>query len=370
MEHELHIRELLVKEYYGLITEAEQQELDAILAESEEARRMRAAIRSADIDEAKQYLQKVDVSGRLQNAFVQHHARRRRRRIAALLLLGSIATGAYLLLSRHDTTAPATTASIPAHTATLQLADGHVIPLHDSGQQDVSTQQASLQNNNRVLRLNASAGGTSGWNTLTVPTRLDYRIVLEDGTEVWLNSASKIRFPLKFKGPQREVFIEGEAYLSVKEDATRPFIVHAGQTDIRVLGTAFNVNAYTATRVVTSLVQGKVAIRNGSHELTLQPGREAVTATNTPIVERHFDPEATLSWREGIHYFQSATVKEIADIIGRWYDIQVVIDEPAAAKVALRGKLYRHQPLQTFIDYFNATGQVDFYWKEGVLHCR
>lgn len=378
MENELYIRELIIKEHFGIISEDEQLELDAILASSAEARLIREEIQQVPADDARQYLENVNLQAGLDDVFerynIQKARRTRKRWLAAASLVAAIAVGTYLWLPAKN--GPNQSAQQLAQhategSATLQLANGQVITMRDSGQQNINLQSTSVQNNNRVLKFDAQdTEGASGWNTLTVPPTLDYQVVLSDGTQVWLNSTSKIRFPFKFPGNQREVFIEGEAFFTVKQDATRPFIVHAGQADIQVLGTSFNVNAYKATQVITSLVQGKVAVQSGSNKLLLNPGKEVVVATGEPLTMRDFDEETTLAWRQGEHYFRDASIREIGEMMSRWYDVDLVIDNPEAGNMRLRGKLYRHRPLQTFLDQLNSLGLVQFYWKNNVLHCK
>jgi transmembrane sensor len=378
MENELYIRELIIKEHFGLISEEEQLELDGILATSEEARKIREEVQEVPADDAREYLENVNLQAGLDNVYERYNTQRARRRnrnrlVSAAALIAAVAVGAYFWMPGKKATLqqPQQTAQAAEGSATLQLANGQVITMSDSGQQHINLQNTNVQNNNRVLKFDVQDNeAATGWNTLTVPPTLDYQVVLSDGTQVWLNSTSKIRFPFKFPGNQREVFIEGEAYFTVKQDATRPFIVHAGQADIQVLGTSFNVNAYRATQVITSLVQGKVAVQSGTGKLLLDPGKEVVVATGEPLVMRDFDQQTTLAWRQGEHYFRDASIREIGEMMSRWYDVDLVIDNPEAGNMRLRGKLYRHRPLQSFLDQLNSLGLVQFYWKNNVLHCK
>jgi ferric-dicitrate binding protein FerR (iron transport regulator) len=122
--------------------------------------------------------------------------------------------------------------------------------------------------------------------------------------------------------------------------------------------------------VITSLVQGKVAVQSGTGKLLLDPGKEVVVATGEPLVMRDFDQQTTLAWRQGEHYFRDASIREIGEMMSRWYDVDLVIDNPEAGNMRLRGKLYRHRPLQSFLDQLNSLGLVQFYWKNNVLHCK
>ena len=373
MENEIYIRELLVKEHFGLITEEEQLQLDAILATSEEVLALRNEIQSLPKDEALEHMHDMDDSAGLQDLFQLHYQRRSRRTrnrwiASSCIIAGIVLAGVYFLRTPQ---APVNTAAIlqsdsTARSATLQLANGQIIHMNDTGLQSIAADNATLNNDNRVLSIQDQSGPAEGWNTLTVPPKLDYQVKLSDGTHVWLNSTSKIRFPFAFTGKYREVYVEGEAYFNVKHDAAHPFMVHAGEADVLVLGTDFNVNAYTPERVLTSLVSGKVSI----NEKILQPGKQAVVATGKPVQIQDFDMENTLSWRQGIHYFRDASIREIATMLSRWYDVQLVIDNREVAEVRMRGRLFRHEPIQSFLDQLNATGTVHFYWEGKVLHCK
>lgn len=373
MENEIYIRELLVKEHFGLITEEEQLQLDAILATNEEVLALRNEIQSLPKEAALEHMRYMDDNAGLQNLFQLHQRRTRRTRnrwiVSTCIIAGIVLAGVYFLRTPQtpvNTAAIFQTDSSAAGSATLQLANGQIIHMNDSGLQSITADNATLNNNNRVLSIQDQSGPAEGWNTLTVPPKLDYQVKLPDGTHVWLNSTSKIRFPFAFTGKYREVYVEGEAYFNVKHDAAHPFMVHAGQADVLVLGTDFNVNAYTPSRVVTSLVSGKVSI----NEKILHPGKQAVVAAGKPVHIQDFDMENTLSWRQGIHYFRNASIIELATMLSRWYDVQLVIDNPAVAKVHMRGKLFRHEPLQSFLDQLNATGTVHFYWEGKILHCK
>lgn len=369
MENEIYIRELLVKEHFGDITEEEQIALDAILVSSEEARALREEIQAMPKEEALEHMRHMDDTYDLLELQQRHAARLRSNRIkrivAYAIVTGAIFAGAYLYITPKETVAPVVIQEDKG-SATLQLANGQIFRMQDSGMQHIKAGNATVSNSNRVLSFKDQKGPAEGWNTLTVPPKLDYQVVLADGTKVWLNSTSRIRFPFAFKGERREVYIEGEAYFDVAHDAAHPFLVHAGQADVLVLGTAFNVNAYTPTRVITSLVNGKVSI----NDEILQPGKQAIIATGKPIQIQDFDVANTLAWQQGIYYFNDASMFDIAAILSRWYDTRLIIDDTQVRKIRLCGKLLRNEPLQSILNKLKATGDVEFYREGNVLHCR
>lgn len=374
MDHE-EIQELILKEHYGILLPEEQEKLDALLATSEEARRLREEVRKAvPKEEALEAMGNFDQARSYE--LIQHEAaiiRQRKRRnlltgIAAVLLLAAGAT--WFLLSPRNAADPGmASADGGAAGVTLKLANGKRIALNDSGRQTINLDNATLTANNRQLEYNGGADGGSGWNTLTVPPRLDFQVKLADGTVVWLNSISEIKFPFHFNDAKREVYIKGEAYFKVAPDAGKPFIVHTSNTHITVLGTEFNVNAYNQGIITTSLVNGKVAVAAEERQVELKPGTEAVVRGEEQIKVQPFDNDL-ITWRRGVYYFEESPMREIAAMVERWYDVKVVMDNADVAGRKFRLKLYRNRPVQDVIDVLNETGQVKMYWENNVLHCK
>ncbi len=256
--------------------------------------------------------------------------------------------------------------------AVLVLANGESIAMEDTGRQQVVAGAIPLNNNNRSLTFStAGQKPLTGLNTLSVPAKLDFQIELVDGTKVWLNSTTKFRFPFEFAKGSREVFIDhGEAYFVIAPDANRPFTVHTSAGPVRVLGTEFNINAYNHGKVITSLISGKVAVSNGTKTIELKPGSEVIAQNGLLTENKEFDQLNTLSWRKGVHYFDNATIAEVGIMLKRWFDLKLIIDNPQAAQTEFRGKLFRNQPIDKFIQQINDTEDVTFYWANGELHCK
>lgn len=370
-----YIHDLILKEHYGLLTPEEQEELNVLLETSEEARRMREQIRhEVPKEEALEAMGYFDADRSLE--LIQHEAALARQRKRRNMMLGAVAVvllalgGAWYLLTPHATQ---TIVENPAKTGepgvTLKLANGQKIALNDSGSQTINLQAATITAHNRQLAYSGAENEGGGWNTLTVPPKLDFQVKLADGTIVWLNSISEIKFPFHFSDAKREVYIKGEAYFKVAPDAEKPFIVHTSNTSITVLGTEFNVNAYNQGIITTSLVNGKVAVAAEERQVELKPGNEAVVRGMEQIRVQPFDKDL-LTWRQGLYYFKDAPFREIAAMLERWYDVKVVIDNAGAAEQKFRVKMHRGRPLQSFLDQLNETGQVTAYWNNGVLHCK
>ncbi len=369
------IQELLLKEHFGLLSPEEREELDLLLAVSEDARQMREELqRDVPKEEAMEAMGSFDVDRNL--AYIEHEAAvqrgRRRRRVwmsaaaAVVLVLG----GAWFLLKPGgEEPALAANGAGKENGVTLKLADGKKIALSDSGRQTINLDAATLTANNRVLEYSGEGESAGGWNTLTVPPKLDFQVKLADGTVVWLNSLSEIKFPFHFTDAKREVYIKGEAYFKVAQDAAKPFIVHTSSTSITVLGTEFNVNAYNQGLITTSLVSGKVAVAADERRVELKPGTEAVVRGMEEIRVQPLNADM-IAWRSGTYYFADRPMREIVAMVERWHDVKVVMDNAAAGEKRFRVKLFRGRPLQSFIDNLNETGEVQMYWNNGVLHCK
>lgn len=386
MEDIIYIRVLLIKEKLGKISLEEKAELDQYLEQSEAARELQKEIMSISREDFTDFTSNLDVENGLSRVLHHYTESKRKKRKLIIQIAGSMAAAALIgwgifILTNNTNQHSFNSASIKAektndnNSATLILANGDIINLNASGYQQVIAGKASLNNNNRVLKFTKEVNGldeeNKSWNTLTVPSKLDYQIELSDGTTVWLNSTTQLRFPFAFSAENREVFLDaGEAYFKVSPKSEKPFLVHTKMGDVQVLGTEFNVNAYTPNQLITSLVNGKVAIKAGIDRKELTPGSEAVVEAGKAISTQTFDPSITLSWRQGLHYFNDATITSVATMLERWFDTPLIIDNAQVANIAFRGRLYRTKPLQSFIDQMNLTGDVTFYWKDGKLHCK
>lgn len=214
--------------------------------------------------------------------------------------------------------------------AVLTLADGSSITL-DSAHNGVLAQQGAAsvtKSGDGALAYQAANGENkiAVYNTLTTPRGGQYRLLLPDGSQVWLNAASSISYPTAFTGSERSVTITGEAYFEIAANAAMPFRVHVstpqGQKDIQVLGTHFNVKAYAdETTVTTTLLEGSV--RLGSE--ILKPGEAGQwRADGTMQVDPHANLEEAVAWKNGMFHFEGADVAEVMRQISRWYDVDVV----------------------------------------------
>lgn len=196
-------------------------------------------------------------------------------------------------------------------------------------------------------------GTTAEYATLTTPRARQQQLVLADGTKVWLNAASSIHFPSAFLGKERVVEITGEAYFEVAKDATKPFIVKVNDATIEVLGTHFNVMAYTNEESVqTTLLEGSVKFRKGSGMLLLQPGQQSQLLHDGKIkLITHVDLDGVVAWKNGSQYFNNADIQTIMRQVERWYDVDVTY-EGNIPKRSFSGDIPRDANLSVLLKLF------------------
>lgn len=290
--------------------------------------------------------------------------RRRRNWMAAATVAALIAAGALYLLTRETAQTPqlASQSKIIApkdiapgsSKAVLTLADGSTVTLDSAGNQVIQQGQTLVQLNNGRLEYDADdIGQAVGYNTLSVPRGGQFTIVLPDGSRVWLNSASRLRYPTAFSGSMRQVELEGQGYFEVRKDAQRPFIVKTGKLDVEVLGTGFDVMAYPDEKSInTTLVEGAVKVK----DVTLSPGQQARMEYSTGRIQvAPVDIQQVIAWKTGFFEFDNAHLSDIMRQAARWYDLDIVMDTKGNDKT-YGGRISRNLPLSELLNMLEANG--------------
>jgi len=198
-------------------------------------------------------------------------------------------------------------------------------------------------------------------NTLHTPKGGNFQLALPDGTLVSMNAGSSLSYPLWFGNKERRVTLSGEAYFDVSHDSERPFHVVAGDIDVQVLGTRFNMMAYRdEPGTAVTLETGRVAVSQGDHSLTLVPGEQAYADAATPVMKkRKVDLHEALAWKNGYFSFESQDITAIMNNIARWYDYEVVFQgTPSERKYS--GRIARTRPLTEVLASLEALGDVRF----------
>lgn len=236
----------------------------------------------------------------------------------------------------------------------------------------VGTNDLVAVNDRKEARNRVEANGLVGKiNTISTELGGYYSALLPDGSEVWINSKSKLSFPDNFGEKQRRVTLEGEAFFSVKKMDGIPFIVEIGDRSVKVLGTEFNVKAYREEPTVKlSLVKGAVefndAVTGYSH--TLSPKKELVFDLLTGnAVERAFDPYVYNAWKDGYFLFEESNLKEIVQMISRWYNITVKLESQEYNSRLFNGKVSRDQGIMPIMSKLQLSYKFRYYMEENVL---
>ena len=263
---------------------------------------------------------------------------------AALIML--LAGGAWLWT--HQTSAPPSLApTLPvvknnkivpgSQGAILTLDDGRTVVLDSLTNGIIATQNGSkvlLHNGRLAYDTEGVVTGDVKYNTMTTPKGRQFQLMLTDGTRVWLNAASSIRYPTAFTGRERNVEVTGEAYFEVAKTPSLPFRkkVKKKPMEIEVLGTHFNINAYSnEASINTTLLEGSVKVSNGNEHLILKPGQQSQaggTASKPAMrIFSYVNIQKVMAWKQGVFDFDNATLEEVMRQLERWYDIEVVYEK-------------------------------------------
>ncbi len=249
---------------------------------------------------------------------------------AVILIAFSIGTYMYLRSAKPEITAATGKIDIApgGNKAVLTLGNGRQITLEGAKNGNLAQQGATTvhKTDNSLVAYQAGTSDNDAtvneFNTITTPRGGQYQVILPDGTHVWLNAASSIRFPVTFAGKVRNVETTGEVYFEVAKDAHKPFnVTSAGQT-VTVLGTHFNVMAYPEeSSIVTTLLEGSVKITRNNVSKILKPGEQALVNQDIKITPA--DVDDAVAWKNGITSFNDADIKSIMRKVSRWYDVDV-----------------------------------------------
>lgn len=366
-----HLSDLLLKHLQGNLSGSGQDELTQWLLQSERNRHLFESVN--DEEQLRQLVLQYEQEGAEDNEAIilskirrqigstpvrKMNMLRRRGMVAAAIALVFAGIGGYFLLKNKKETGPVAKAEKGADIppgragAILTLADGSQVVLDSLGNGVIATEKGTqIVLKNGELAYNDANAGTviPVYNTLTTPKGRQFQLTLPDGTKAWLNAASSLYYPTIFSGDERRVQIAGEVYFEVKPDKSKPFIVNIngqgpGGSQIEVLGTQFNVNAYANEPAIkTTLIEGKVKFgfqsvpQGGSNQQSaiLKPGEQAVLTHDLPAgrqgsrltIHDNADVDKAVAWKSHLFNFEDASLEEVMRQIERWYDIEVVYEK-------------------------------------------
>lgn len=250
--------------------------------------------------------------------------------------------------------------------AVLILADNKQLVLDSTGTGMLSMQgNASVRKNanGQIIYESGTVQNTPGevvYNILEIPNGGEYELVLSDGSKVWLNSASRIKFPVNFSGNTRDVELSGEAYFEIAKDKARPFKVHFNTSTVEVLGTHFNVNAYDneVTQAVT-LIEGSVKVSNLQEGVKIKPGQQAVLGNESKLKVKEVAVEEAVAWKNGLFIFVDEDIKSIMRKLARWYDFTPEY-QGNIGEEAFGGMISKYRNISEVLKMFESTGTIHF----------
>jgi len=377
--NETHFRQLLENYVGGRINATEQQEFFNLL-QRDDYRLLLEKIMQQEWEQGAYEEAGNEQVGKLVEAFVMNNIRtpvkrmpffHRYRVAAAASILVLVLAGYFLFFNkpvtedrpRGTTSAPLPDVAPGQYKAKLTISDGSSIIL-DSAAQGQLVKQGNTQvfNRNGQLIYDSSSnkqGASLIYNTLSTARGEIYSTILADGSRVWLNSASSVKFPVTFTGKERVIEITGEAYLEVAPQYAKngkdrvPFIVKTADQQIAVLGTHFNINAYTeenSTR--TTLLEGSVRVSSGNRSVLIKPGEQSVLQNGFTV--NAVNVNDVIAWKNGFFFYRHASIKEVMRQIARWYNVDVVY-EGVDPEQTYTGKIDRNLPLSEVLKILEQT---------------
>ncbi|WP_165836063.1 FecR family protein [Marinifilum breve] len=206
------------------------------------------------------------------------------------------------------------------------------------------------------------------YNTIIIPLGGEYKLTLMDGTRIWLNSNSKLRFPSEFGSGIRKVELKGEAFFEVAKDSVHPFVVDVNKAQVRVLGTSFNVNAYSdLNEIVTTLVEGKVEVSDTlfGNKVKLLPNEQYRFNESTgKTIKQIVDTEIYTAWKDGRFVFENESLEDIMTRLSRWYNVEVSFINESVKKLRFSGDLTRYDNIDQILELIEITQKVKFTIKD------
>jgi len=372
----LTISTLIAKKLAGDMTEAEQQDLDRWIGESERNGALyRSVVDPASKATRDALLKDIDVQAGWAEVRGKVFGTPRRsfsfyRVAASVALLAAIGIVVYLGLSPKPTMEQqAALITAGSAQAMVRLSDGQTITLSEAGNQNKEFRERNGSGFFNTAGSLAYTAGDAGagellYNEVIVPRGGEYQVTLSDGTKVWLNSETQLKFPVRFPAAERVVELTGEAYFEVAHQADRPFIVTtAQQASIKVYGTHFNINAYDdMPQVAVTLNEGRVSVRreNGP-EVMLKPDEQAVLRKGKQEISLAAVEAAQFSaWKDGMLVFDNMSLADISTLLSRWYDVKFEFENDRIRAYRFTADIKRYGTFREVLRFFEKTNQIAF----------
>ena len=250
--------------------------------------------------------------------------------------------------------------------AELVLADGHKVILGTETVDSLASEEGIniVKEGNGVSYIGNKEEGDLAYNIMRVPRGGEFKVRLQDGTLVYMNSETELKYPVRFVGKERRVYLSGEAYFEVQRDTTKPFIVVMNGNEVRVLGTEFNVRSYKDEKCqFTTLVTGKVLLTTSDRKcMELLPNEQG------DIRKEQVDVALYTAWKDGNFVFRKQSLEHIMEIVERWYDLKVIFEDEWCKQVSFSGNVERYDDFSKLAEMLEATGSVKFRIKNNEIY--
>ena len=319
----------------------------------------------------KQLTESIDVNQELERFKAKHpHKSSSRRIIMSIIAAAAILAGMIFIISNVLETMPSAdpitvfTADNTPQKIILQAEDGKEMILgksqKDSKEPAKTKEYLDYSRSPKVAANVPNAQNTTQTHTLTIPRGQNFRVILCDGTEVWLNANSRLIYPTAFIEKERTVYLEGEAYFKVIPNKQQPFIVKTPSIQTRVLGTEFNIRSYNSEDSHVVLISGKVEVSNtkGGAYTAITPGEDAHLQSDGNFILSEVDLDSYVYWKDGYFYFDDVTLREIMQNLGRWYNVNIEFRNKEAMEYKMHFVADRRLGLEHTIQLLNRMKKV------------
>ena len=359
------IKVIILKSFYGKLSDAEQKDLQQWLEDKENQRLYEKILRYWQSQDVVEFLGGIDTDAALKRVKYRLWRPLRTTLAAAAGMAAVILIG--LFLWPRPTSLPLPDETIQC--ATLTLASGEVLKL-DGSALEHSSDEVAIRVNGEKIEIGGGkiVSDTPVYNTLHVPHGESYSVTLPDGTQVWLNAMTSLKFPSTFENASRRmVELEGEAYFEVARDSLHPFQVITACQKIVVTGTSFNITAYAGEVSHTTLCSGNVTVETAeAGEVRLLPGQQLSVYPEGRVKVDEVNTGMYTAWRIGEYYFDNRTLEEVFLTLGRWFEIRDIgFADPSIKKQLFSGKLKKSDGIATILKVIERGSQSRIVYHDG-----
>ena len=361
----------------GDITEEERQELEDWCKETPQNRNLFEQICQEDLfSKERSVYEKIDDTKALRT--FEKHVRKvstrgfgRWWKYAAVLLLPILVVGLWKLVYEVEQV-PVVTSSVSqiqpgCSRAVLVLDDGRTVFLKEEEEGVISEDKGIMVTGERDRLVYTSSEGKNvdelRFNELEIPRGGEYKVRLADGTLVYLNSATRMKYPVKFDEKERKVYLSGEAYFEVAKDPERPFFVEMEGVEVRVYGTSFNVNTHQEGNIQTVLVKGSIGVKvlSSGMESMIRPGQMAeFKQGNTKVDVKDVNVAVYTDWKDGIFRFENQRLEDILTVLSNWYDVDIFYQTVSVKELHFSGYMERYKDVSVILEAITLSTGVTF----------